>query len=738
MLRKVICTASALMLVALFICTAATPARAQAVFGAIIGTVTDPQGASVPNAKVTVTNVRKGTVDTATTNDQGNYSVTHLIPDTYDVSVEAQGFKTAASKGVLVSADTGSRVDLGLQVGSTSEAIEVTAEAPQLKTDRADIATTFNEKYVTELPILNRNFTQFELLSPGTQKLGWTHASTENPQGGQQIFVNGQHFSGTAFELDGTDNQDPILGIIVVNPNIDAITETKMTLQNYDAEFGKAVAGVMTVQTKSGSNNFHGSGFWFRRTDGTSARDPFTQFAPDKITGRFIPEDRWNQFGGTFGGPIIKNKLFFFGDYQGTRQASGNTVQTTVPTSQVLSSCLGAGDGSGFCKLNQYTSLIGTTPAASQIYNPLTGAADGSGRTPFCGPSGFNAAGICNVAAETNWIPLASISPQAQKLLALFPSPNNSGLQQNLIGSGSGPFSANQWDARGDWVASNSMTVFGRFSMAKFSISGTGLFGAVGGPGNGLGGLAGSSLTTNYSLASGFTKTISSTLLTDFRFGWFKYNPTTHKVFEGTTPVADVGIPNVNTLPNVDPLFTSGWSSFAYQDGGIMGGQNIGNFGEGLNVGRCNCPLVQSEQQFQFVNNWTKIRGNHTIKFGADIRYAMNLRVPSDANRAGVFNFDSTTTSNAGVGGFELASFLLGDVRSFNRFVSTSTDAAERQSRLFFYGQDSWRSTSKLTLNYGLRWEILLRLKRQSEPETAASLTSSKVRFGLRVLVTTV
>jgi outer membrane receptor protein involved in Fe transport len=705
MATKVTCTAFVLMVVALFVFSAATPANAQAVYGSIIGTVTDPQGAAVPNAKVTVTNVRKGSSETATTNDQGNYSVTHLIPDVYDVSVTAQGFKTASTKGVSVSADNAAHVDLAVPLGSTSEAIEVTAEAPQLKTDRADVATTFNEKYVTELPILNRNFTQFELLSPGTQKLvGWSHASTENPQGSQQIFVNGQHFSGTAYELDGTDNQDPILGIIVVNPNIDAITETKIALQNYDAEFGKAVAGVVTVQTKSGSNDFHGTGFWFRRTDATSARDPFTQFAKDPITGRFIPEDRWNQFGGTFGGPIIKNKLFFFGDYQGTRQARGNTAQLTIPSPQVVSSCGGTGDGSGFCKLDQYAGLIGGSGVAigdprTLIYDPATGNAAGSGRTPFCGPAGC--------ATQPNWIPFARIPTAVRNLISLFPSPTNpTALQQNLIASGSGPFSANQWDVRGDWVASNTMNVFGRFSAAKFDISGTGLLGALVGRGNGIGGLAGNAITHNYSLAAGFTKTLSNTLLTDFRFGYFKYNPTTHKQREGDTPAADIGIPNVNSLPNVDSLFTSGWPGFQFPGGSIMGGEGVGSFGEGLSPSRCNCPLIQSEQQFQWVNNWTKIQGNHSIKFGGDVRYAMNLRVPSDANRAGVFNFDRLTTSDGGTGGFELASLLLGEVRNFNRFVSTSTSAAERQKRLFFYGQDAWRITQNLTLSFGLRWEL--------------------------------
>ena len=154
----------------------------------------------------------------------------------------------------------------------------MTAEAPQLKTDRADVATSFNEKYVEDIPILNRNFTSLQLMAPGSQRLtGWAHAATENPQGSQQIFTQGQHFSGTAFELDGTDNQDPILGIIVVNPNLDAVTEAKVALQNYDAEFGKAVSSVVTAQTKSGSNEIHGSGFLFRRSDAQLARNPFNQ-----------------------------------------------------------------------------------------------------------------------------------------------------------------------------------------------------------------------------------------------------------------------------------------------------------------------------------------------------------------------------------------------------------------------------------------------------------------------------
>src|SRR5262252_2837084 len=304
-MRRTLCFAVAVVLLCGLTVTGAV---GQAVYGSILGTVTDPSGAAVNGAKVTVTSQTKNVSTEATTNESGNYSVTHLIPDVYTVRIEGTGFKVLQFKDIQVSADSGAPVNGQFQVGSASEQVEVTAEAPQLKTDRADVAIEFDSKYVEDLPVLNRNFTQFELLSPETQKLGWGHAATENPQGSQQIFVQGQHFSGTAYELDGTDNQDPILGIIVVNPNLDAVTETKVALQNYDAEFGKAVAGVVTAQTKSGSNDIHGSGFWFRRTDATQAKDPFTQWdAGPTWTASPLPSSRWQQFGGSVGGPVIKN-----------------------------------------------------------------------------------------------------------------------------------------------------------------------------------------------------------------------------------------------------------------------------------------------------------------------------------------------------------------------------------------------------------------------------------------------
>jgi hypothetical protein len=685
----------------------------QAVFGGIIGTVTDPQGNAVAGAKVTVTSVTKSFTYDTTTNESGNYSVTHLIPDTYKIHVESPGFKATDVPSVQVSADASANVDVQLQVGAVTQTIEVTGEIPQLQTDRADVDVQFSQKYVEDLPVLNRNFTSFELLSPGTQKLpGFNHAATENPQGGGQIQVNGQHFSGTNFELDGTDNQDPILGIIVVNPNLDAIAETKIALQDYDAESGKATSGVIRVQTKSGSNQFHGSGFFYYRDSAQQARDPFTN-----KPGVPLAAALWKQYGGSGGGPIIKDKLFFFGDYQGTNQTQGITNQYTIPTTEAISTCNpatnAASDTPGFCNLSQYVNITG----GGNVYDPKTGnPLDGSGRTQFCGPAGC--------ATQPNWIPIGRIGANVGNVLALFPKPTVTDpasanfLQNNFVSQGSGPFKQNSFDTRIDYNAPRNFQIFGRFSLDYFSLSGVGGLGKLGGNGFGPGGLSGSSTVHNYSLASGFTKLIGAKWLTDFRFGYFKYNPKTAYPDQNTASMDALGYPCLNTtssLPNTQcpsgssinglPT-TGGLSGFFFSNGGDTGKGIFSNFGNGLNVARCNCPLIESEQQFQFVNNWTRTQGNHTIKFGADIRYAENLRFPSDQSRSGLLYFDTQDTAQAGVQGLSFATFLLGDVTQFQRYVSTSTNAAERQKRTFFYGQDSWRVSNKLTFTYGVRWEI--------------------------------
>ena len=665
-------------------------AHAQAVYGSIFGTVTDSTGAVIPNAAVTVTDVSKGTVISEQSNGSGEFTADHLIPDIYDVKVVAAGFKGFEQTGIQVFADTAVKIQAVLSTGASSETVEVSADSvPLLKTDRADVSTVFEGREVRDLPIAGRNFTSLQLLLPGAQQLGWSHAASENPQGSQQIMVNGQAFAGVAFQLDGTDNQDPMLGIIVVNPNLDSLSESKITTQNFDAEFGKAVSSVVTAQTKSGSNSFHGSAFWYRVSGANLARDPFTQ-APGPI-----PQAMKNLLGGSIGGPVFKDKVFFFGDYQGTRQKVGASNLQTVPSALAIATCLGQQVGpSGIpgCDFSEYSAAnaLGTTGI---IYQP-----DG---TPYPG----------------NVIPAALVSPQTKNFLALLqPYKPNSfsgkfpGLINNYSGGGTGIFNADQWDVRGDYTMNDKTHFFGRFSRFTDTLTGTTLFGPAGGSGFGIGGYGGTSNGANDSAALGTDIALTPKLVTDVRLGYFRYNIGTVKYDQNVELANQLGIPGMNT----GTFDTGGSPSFQLTEVGSQGQPNnpqaMGSqYGAGLNVNRCNCPLTEREDQFQVVNNWTKIIGNHSVKFGADLRYARNLRVPSDNDRTGILQFGTGPTSNPNLaqqGGLAFATFALGEVTNFQRFVSTSTNAKEFQKRFFFYGQDTWRATPKLTVNAGLRYEL--------------------------------
>ncbi|HEX3436339.1 MAG TPA: carboxypeptidase-like regulatory domain-containing protein, partial [Pseudacidobacterium sp.] len=278
-----------LVLIAIFSFHSFQFANAQAVFGSIVGTVTDSSGAVIPNATVTVTDTSKGTSQQVQTNESGNYTVNRLIPGTYTISVTATGFAQVEANNISVAADTSPQVNLTLQAAGSSQTVTVTSEAPPLKTDRADVAQVLNSQQVQNLPNLNRNFSQFTLLTPGVQRSSFSIDPTENPQGTVATESNGSSYGTVGWMLDGTDNREPVLGLIVINPTLDSISEMKVTSQNYPAEFGGAVGGVVTAQTRSGGNEFHGDAFLFRRSDAQAARDPFTQFQRDPVTGRFIP-----------------------------------------------------------------------------------------------------------------------------------------------------------------------------------------------------------------------------------------------------------------------------------------------------------------------------------------------------------------------------------------------------------------------------------------------------------------
>jgi hypothetical protein len=650
--------AAFLVSLALIVTMTLLPAAAfgQAVYGSVGGTVKDASGAVLPGVTVTITSLERKTADTAISNESGNFVKERLLPGTYEVKAELTGFKTAVVPSITVGVDAQTPVTFTLAVGELAEQITVTGGSPLLKVDRADVSTRFDTKQLTDLPVLDRNFTKFILLTPGTQQLQWQHAASENPQGSTQTMVNGQHFSGTGYQLDGTENRDPILGIIVINPILESISETKITSQNYDAEFGQATAGVVSVQTKSGANTLFGSAFEFYQNDKLQARNPFTQFQPDALTGRFVPETERNQFGGTIGGPIRRNQWFFFGAYQGTRSTQGGSRLLTVPTAAARGGNLSA--------------------YGVNIYDPATGQQ-----------------------FPNNIIPTGRLSPQAQALLNLIPQPNatgrDNGTRDNYVASGSESFTENQGSVRVDGRLSDTFNTFARYSVGDFLRDGPTAFGPGGG--QELVSLGGVSDVINQSLAIGIDQTFSSTLLADFRFGFFKYKVNVLPFDFGTRPAADAGIPGLN----LDATFTSGLF------GGFVEGDRGFNFGSGLGVNRCNCPLDQDEKQFQVVGNVTKLVGNHSVKVGVDVRRAHNLRVPSDRHRSGELTFHHNRTSQGGTGGLGLATFLIGDVTRFTRYFSEQTDAREAQWRHFYYAQDTWRPTDKLTLSYGLRLDVI-------------------------------
>ena len=635
----------------LFLFAASTlPARGQAVFGSIVGTVTDPTGAVIPNANVTVTDTNKGISQNVVTNASGNFTATRLVPDAYVVKAAAQGFESAQSASVTLDADQTQQVNLQLQPGSATQTVTVNATPPPLETSHAAVSQTLDSQQLSTIPNLNLNASQFELLSPGVQRSSFNIAPTQNPEGTQAVEANGSSYGTLGWELDGTDNREPVLGIIVVNPTLDSLSQMQVITEDYPAEFGGAVGGFVVADTKSGGNNLHGDAFEYRRSGEFMARDPFTQFP-----GIPFPGQLYNQFGGSVSGPIRKDRAFFFLDYQAVRQRVGTSLTQNVPTSLVRSTCL---SGAASCNLSQY---------ATSIYDPGT-------RTTY----------------PASAVPSSVLTPQGIALLSALPAPNSGApgaTANNYVASGNGNNDGDQADARFDVQATQDIHAFGRYDYALYRLYGAAVFGAAGGSGFGIGNTTGNDLAQNQSAAAGFDWAVSPHLLTDFRVGFLDYHIAENMLGYGTDPATAIGLYNLNQ----GTLSTSGNPTYNVEDGSISG---FGTQG-------CNCPLLESEQVYQVADNWTLLHGNHSIRFGADLRYAMNLRDSSDYTRSGELGFGNGSTGSG------IASVLLGYVDTFQRYDVYGPRAANRQKRGAFYAEDSWRVRPNLTVNYGLRWDIV-------------------------------
>ena len=669
------------------------PLTAQSIYGQISGRLTAITGTPISAAVVSVTSVQTGANARATSDSDGYFTISNLTPDVYQVDVQAGGFKRVG--GITqVSADSTTALNSALPPG---DGPTVLTQSPGgiLKLDRTDVSVHFDSQTIEDVPLLDRNLTHLQLLVPGASPGKLFIPPNQNPQNGQPVNINGQHFSGTAFQLDGTETRDPLEGIVVINPTLDSVGEMKVTTQGYAAEFGEATAGVVTIQTKGGSNIWHGDAFGFRRTGFGQADDPFSPGG--------VPPTKYNIFGGSFGGPIIGHKLFIFSDYQGTRSSQGANLLLSVPSQNVRSTCLGQG-ASGFCDLSDYRKFITCLDPTTQT-QCLT---DSEGNY-FNGYQIPNSGGV--------YID-DHVSNQSVAVLALVPQPNQlptnpdcgttlaDSVCNNYLATGQEVFHGDQVDIRTDYDARSSLRLFGRYSFGEFYDNGAPAFGiSAGGIGTNPSGFAGVARTRNHGISTGFTYRFTQKLLTDFRFGYFRYRLNVNAQDYGQIPTIEqpgnAEILNISSASTGDP-FATGLPDFEIPALPGFSGDYL-RLGYSGAANSCNCPLREREQQFQLVNNWTRTAGKHMIKWGADIRFLQNYRLVSDRPPTGYFDFSPGST------GLGLATFLLGDVSGgFDRTISSAAavNAGEHQKRLSFYGQDTMRINSRLTVNYGLRWEV--------------------------------
>ena len=639
-----------------------------AVTGGIEGNVTDASGASISGATVEATNVADAVTRSTVTNNDGAYRFPSLIPGSYSVTIKKASFATFTREATRIDAGILVRIDAKLPIGTATAKVEVSGEAPLLQTDSAEVNEEIHAAEIDALPTFGNNITRLVLLAPGVSMAsGQLDLHPENAGEDFNINVNGAAPNANGHLLDGVENTEAIQGLSLVVPSQDAVQEVKLATSNYDAEYGKVAGGLWQITTKSGTNAFHGALFENYRTSGFNAADQFTQH----LSG--IPGNRWNQFGGSVGGPVIKDKVFFFGDYQGMRNSLHTSGAGTIPIAAFQS-----GD---------FSSVAATNP----IYDPATGNPDGTGRTQF------DCNGILNKICPDR------ISQAAKNLLALLPQPNiPDALTQNYQISRPASFDQNQFDTRVDYYVTPKTILFGKFTYFQASFFTNNLFGAVAG-GPPLSGVPNSGNSTDHdkSFMVNYQHTFSPSLLTDARFAFSRIVISELQLDANSNEATNVGIPNVN----LGTVYTSGLPQFSVAD----------PVSSGFDMGDSGLPFFEREANFEFYDNWTKTTGHHAFKFGADIGKFFGIR--TDVSGRGAFNFaDGSTGLNIGAcapptvcpltGGLGFASFLLGMPSSFGRDI-TLVQPQEKLWKLAFYGQDTWQVSPKLTLTLGLRWDYM-------------------------------
>jgi hypothetical protein len=636
--------------------------QAQAIRGTLLGTITDQSGLPLPGATVVITEVRTNVSKETTTNETGNYTFPNIVDGIYSVKAELQGFKTTLRENIRLAVNTSVRIDLSLQVGQLAETVTVTGETPLLQTDRTDTGRTLESVQVAAMPLsFNRNFQGMMATVPGAVRPHREHSEFFNSQDSLATEINGQSRLASNVQIEGIDNNQRTGLLTILIPPAEAIDSVSITTSNYDAEFGRAAGSVTNVTLKSGTNQLKGSVFWFGNTDATNSMPASTYFS----SVRTKPPSKYNQFGFTLGGPIKQNKFFFFGDFQRTQDRLGTSYLFVVPTADFRN-----GDFSA---------------AATRVYDPATGDAAGAGRTPF----------------NNNQIPSDRISPIARAILSKIPLPN---ITNVALGVGNYAVNSyrdkntNSFDVKLNYAVNQSNQLSYRLSYQKPTITQLPPNGydVWGGP---LGsGFMAEGTNATWSTGANWTHTFSNTFVAEVRGGMSYYHNQAATSADGQDLAKQLGINGVNL-----DKWTSGPPTFTINNGysnPVLGYVN-------------SLPWNRWERTWEFAATFTKVSGNHTVKFGGDWRHNSDMLLQTQDNQGtrGGFTFNgaqtgstSDTAANSGMAN-AFASFLLDLPAGMARDLKVLDNVGTQQWNFFGFIHDKWQASSKITIDMGLRWE---------------------------------
>ena len=653
------------------------PAYAQLDTATLVGTVRDTTGAVVPHATITVTNLDTQIVQTTHTDSQGNYAVTPLKIGTYSVAAEAQGFKTETRTGIVLRVTDRIPIDFTLQVGSVTQVVNVAEQAPLVQTESSSLGDVIGSTQVTEMPLNGRDYTQLATLTAGVTKVfeGPQHGGSTPTNGnvGGTFVSNGTRGNLNNFTLDGIDNNSNDDASNVLRTNVDAIEEFKVQTSNYSAEFGRSGGAVINATIKSGANSFHGDAFEFLRNEAVDARGFFEPQGQPKAP------YKQNQFGGTLGGPIRKDKTFFFGDYQGTRIDYFNTWTSTVPTADQQ-----AGNFSEFLGSQVGTDILGRPVYNGELFDPSTTRVVNG--TTVRNAFGFDPATGLPITGQANVIPSGRMNPISQAFDGLYPPPNQPGLTNNYVVDAPANDRIDQFDVRLDHYISSKSQIFGRFSLSQRT-----RFAQPSLPGLADGGnySTGDYLEGTRGASLGYTYTVTPTVVNELRLGFnrIKYEDNI-PAYGQKFPTGDLVVPGVANNPATNGLTL-------FQPNGY---RSLGEPGF--------TPTDITSQEFQLYDTLNIVHGKQTIRLGPQLRRSQ-FDIMQVAQPRGRFSFSGQFTMdnpNAPlVSGNGLADMLLG--LPYYSAISTLTDIGNRQHIYGGFVQDDYKVTSSLTLNLGVRYD---------------------------------